>query len=49
MTMFALFLALAFVAVLAAMSWRAARGLTREMRLPMQWGGQYGVRLVTSP
>ena len=38
MTMFALFLALAFVAVLAAMSWRAARGLTREMRLPMQWG-----------
>lgn len=38
MTAFALFLALAFVAVLAAMSWRAARGLPRETRLPMQWG-----------
>nr|WP_312053858.1 hypothetical protein [Brevundimonas diminuta] len=38
MTVFALFLALAFVAVLAAMSWRAARGLPRETRLPMQWG-----------
>ncbi len=38
MTMFALFLALVFVAVSAAMSWRAARGLPRDMRLPMQWG-----------
>ena len=38
MTMFALVLALAFVVVLAAMSWRFARGLPREMRLPMQWG-----------
>ena len=38
MTVFALFLALAFVAVLAAMSWRAARGLPRETWLPMQWG-----------
>ena len=38
MTMFALFLALAFVAVLAAMSWRVGRGVPRRMRLPMQWG-----------
>ncbi|WP_433951869.1 hypothetical protein [Brevundimonas diminuta] len=38
MTAFALFLTLAFVAVSAAMSWRAARGLPRETRLPMQWG-----------
>ena len=38
MTMFALVLALAFVVVLATMSWRFARGLPREMRLPMQWG-----------
>lgn len=38
MTMFALVLALTFVGVLAAMSWRAARGLPRDRRLPMQWG-----------
>lgn len=38
MTLFALLLALAFVAVLAVMSRRAARGLPREARLPMQWG-----------
>lgn len=38
MTMVALVLALTFVVVLAAMSWRFARGLPREMRLPMQWG-----------
>ena len=36
--MFALVLALALVVVLATMSWRFARGLPREMRLPMQWG-----------
>lgn len=38
MTTFALAVVLTFVAVLAAMSWRVARGLPREMRLPMQWG-----------
>ena len=38
MTMFALILAAVFVAVLAAMSRQAARGLPRSARLPMQWG-----------
>lgn len=38
MTAFALILAAAFVAVLAAMSRQAAKGLPRSARLPMQWG-----------
>ncbi|MBD7941525.1 hypothetical protein [Brevundimonas guildfordensis] len=38
MTTLALLLALAYVGVLLLMSRRAARGLPREARLPMQWG-----------
>ncbi|MNS64565.1 hypothetical protein D3C72_976990 [compost metagenome] len=38
MTTASILLALFFVAGLAGMSWRAARGLAREQRLPMQWG-----------
>lgn len=38
MTALALLLALAYVGVLWLMSRRAAKGLPRETRLPMQWG-----------
>jgi len=38
MTLFAVILALGFVAVLAAMSAWAARTMSADLRLPMQWG-----------
>ena len=38
MTLFAVILALGFVAVLAVMSAWAARTMSADLRLPMQWG-----------
>ena len=38
MTIVSIIMAVGFVAVLAAMSARSAKGLARDQRLPMQWG-----------